>query len=119
MLKTICLLVRLFLTSFFKAFNYRMHPDNLQILKEANIDYVSLANNHTLDFSEKGMVDTMQQLDRFGIKWAGVGMNKRQAERPAVLDFNGRRILVFRLLFLCLNTCLFGLFCVLITWSLV
>ncbi len=34
-----------------KAFNFRMHPDNVKILKEAKIDFVSLANNHALDYS--------------------------------------------------------------------
>src|SRR4051794_7103372 len=36
-----------------KVFNYRMHPANVQCLKLAGIDYVSLANNHTLDFSRE------------------------------------------------------------------
>ena len=33
-----------------KGINYRMHPKNVPVLKEAHIDLVSLANNHVLDW---------------------------------------------------------------------
>ena len=33
-----------------KMFNYRMSGKNIQCLKEANITYTSLANNHILDY---------------------------------------------------------------------
>jgi len=78
-----------------KAFNYRMHPDNLQCLKEANIDYCSLANNHTLDFNVEGMVETMKSLTDRGIKWAGVGMNKHEAQSPAIVNCRGLKIACF------------------------
>jgi poly-gamma-glutamate capsule biosynthesis protein CapA/YwtB (metallophosphatase superfamily) len=39
-----------------KAFNFKMNPDNAQTLVEAKVNYVSLANNHTLDFGVQGMV---------------------------------------------------------------
>jgi len=75
-----------------KAFNYRMHPANLQCLKEANIDYCCLANNHTLDYGVKGMFDTIDSLNQSGVLWAGVGHNIDQAMKPAILNKNGVRI---------------------------
>ncbi|KAE8362866.1 hypothetical protein BDV27DRAFT_13744 [Aspergillus caelatus] len=65
-----------------KAFNYRMHPCNLEVLKAGKIDYVSLANNHTLDFEVGGLQETVERVRGAGIGFAGVG--DRPLE-PAVL----------------------------------
>jgi poly-gamma-glutamate capsule biosynthesis protein CapA/YwtB (metallophosphatase superfamily) len=78
-----------------KAFNYRMHPDNLQILKEVNIDYCSLANNHTLDYCEPGLIETMNSLNKWEIKWAGCGLNNIEAQEPALLNCKNKRIACF------------------------
>lgn len=55
-----------------KTFNYRMHPRNISILKTANISYVSLANNHILDFGKNGCLDTIQYLTKSDIAFAGI-----------------------------------------------
>lgn len=68
-----------------KVFNYRMYPENIQCLKEARIDYASLANNHTLDFSEEGLVETVRSSKDAGISFAGAGESREEALRPAVL----------------------------------
>lgn len=68
-----------------KVFNYRMHPANVNALKAANVDYTSLANNHTLDFSEKGLEDTVEALKRQRIHFAGAGSSREEAFRPAQL----------------------------------
>ena len=69
-----------------KVFNYRMHPANISALPAARIDYASLANNHTLDFREAGLVETMDTLKKAGIAFAGVGENLNAARKPAVLN---------------------------------
>ncbi len=38
-----------------KIFNFKADPDKVQCLIEANIDVVTLANNHLLDFGEEGL----------------------------------------------------------------
>jgi len=78
-----------------KAFNYRMHPDNLKCLQEANIEYCSLANNHTLDYSNQGLYDTLSSLTSFGISWAGAGKDITEARRPAVFTAKGKKIVCF------------------------
>jgi poly-gamma-glutamate synthesis protein (capsule biosynthesis protein) len=55
-----------------KTFNFRMHPQNAEILKIANISYVSLANNHILDFGKNGLIDTMHHLAKSDIAFAGI-----------------------------------------------
>lgn len=68
-----------------KVFNYRMHPANIKALKAAQIDYAGLANNHTLDFSEPGLVETVRTVKNAGIAFAGAGETAEEAARPAIL----------------------------------
>jgi len=75
-----------------KEFNYQMHPDNVKALLEARVHYCSLANNHTLDFKVKGMFDTMEHLNKAKIAWAGVGKNRDEAYRPALLRIKDTNI---------------------------
>lgn len=69
-----------------KVFNYRMHPENLGVLREGRVDYVSLANNHTLDFGESGLRDTIEGVRGVGVKFAGVGDSAVEARLPAELQ---------------------------------
>lgn len=69
-----------------KVFNYRMHPANVEALKVAKVDYASLANNHTLDFSEEGLVETVETLRSNDIRFAGAGRSPDEAQRPAKLS---------------------------------
>lgn len=46
-----------------KGINYRMQPQNISVLKAANFDICSLANNHVLDWGVKGLEDTISVLD--------------------------------------------------------
>ena len=78
-----------------KGINYRMHPDNIDVLTVAGIDHCSLANNHTLDWGRPGMKETMQTLDAANIKFSGVGDNQDEAARPSVLEVEQGRVLVF------------------------
>lgn len=67
-----------------KVFNFKADPDKVQTLKEANIDVVNLANNHILDFSEEGLIETISVLDKAGIKHTGAGINK-EAIKPVII----------------------------------
>jgi len=79
-----------------KAFNYRASPANaLAALRLARVDYCSLANNHTLDFREQGLHDTIQTLRDAGIAYAGCGSNLAECMRPAILEKHGKRIACF------------------------
>jgi poly-gamma-glutamate capsule biosynthesis protein CapA/YwtB (metallophosphatase superfamily) len=73
-----------------KVFNYRMHPANISALKAAGIDYAGLANNHTLDFSEPGLLETVQTVREAGIAFAGAGETREEATRPAVLKLEAQ-----------------------------
>lgn len=48
-------------------------PSNYGVyLKEAGFDYLSIGNNHSNDFGEKGIIETAKNLDSLGIKYAGI-----------------------------------------------
>lgn len=75
-----------------KAFRFRADPRAVEILRAGNIQYVSLANNHMLDFESKGLIDTVRHLDSAGIAHAGVGRDTMEAVRPAIVDVAGLKV---------------------------
>lgn len=68
-----------------KVFNYRTHPANVRSLIDAGVSYVSLANNHTLDFKDQGLLDTVKAIKAAGIAHAGAGETAEETTKPAVL----------------------------------
>jgi poly-gamma-glutamate synthesis protein (capsule biosynthesis protein) len=79
-----------------KGIHYRMHPGNVPCLSAAKIDCCTLANNHVLDWGDRGLAETLDTLRAAGIRTAGAGRNADEATAPAVVDLpGGRRVLVF------------------------
>ena len=72
-----------------KKFNFKANPDYVNILKIAGIDIVTLANNHIMDFSSKGVEDTTDLLDSVGIGYVGAGTNLERARIPKILNIKG------------------------------
>ncbi|MDR2487759.1 MAG: CapA family protein [Clostridiales Family XIII bacterium] len=52
-------------------FHFRGDPDYARILSEGGVDAVDLANNHTMDYGEKGYADTQDALSAVGVAWFG------------------------------------------------
>lgn len=73
-----------------KGIHYRANPANADCLAAAGIDAVTLANNHVLDWSEPGLVDTVETLSGLGVAHTGAGRRDEEAWRPAVLATPGR-----------------------------
>lgn len=78
-----------------KGINYRMHPKNVKVLRAANINFCSLANNHSLDWERAGLLETMNTLKKSGILFAGAGINDLEAAVPASLPLQQGKIIVF------------------------
>jgi poly-gamma-glutamate capsule biosynthesis protein CapA/YwtB (metallophosphatase superfamily) len=78
-----------------KAVHYRMHPANLPCLAAARPDVCVLANNHVLDFGERGLAETLDTLSGAGLRAAGAGRDLTEARRPAAVAVEGGgRVLV-------------------------
>lgn len=79
-----------------KGINYRMHPQNIDVLTTVGIDYCSLANNHVLDWEYAGLEETLRTIEGAGIAYSGAGRNLDEAGSPAILKRgDGKRVLVF------------------------
>jgi poly-gamma-glutamate capsule biosynthesis protein CapA/YwtB (metallophosphatase superfamily) len=65
--------------------HFRARPSTIEVLRAARIDACSLANNHTVDYEEVGLLDTLKHLDAAGISYAGAGRNRSGAAEPAIL----------------------------------
>lgn len=79
-----------------KEIHYRMHPANVACLRAASIDVCVLANNHVLDWGRAGLEETLDTLDRAGVRVAGAGRDRSAADAPAIVERpGGRRVLVY------------------------
>jgi poly-gamma-glutamate capsule biosynthesis protein CapA/YwtB (metallophosphatase superfamily) len=79
-----------------KGVHYRMNPQNIGCLTAANLDCCVLANNHVLDWGHAGLGETLQTLKAADVKWAGAGINRREAAAPVVLEIPEKgRVVVF------------------------
>ncbi len=75
-----------------KVFHFRAAPIAIETLKRGGVDYVSLANNHTLDYDVPAMLDMLDRLKKAEIAFAGAGQNLKEALEPAVIEKNGMKI---------------------------
>lgn len=79
-----------------KTVNYRMNPENFPVITAAGVNCCSLANNHALDWGADGLLETLETIERAGVKAAGAGRNLQEASAPAILLTAGNvRVLVF------------------------
>jgi poly-gamma-glutamate synthesis protein (capsule biosynthesis protein) len=75
-----------------KEFTFQGDPRAVQGLAWAGFDFVSLANNHAGDYGPTALRDTFGYLKAGGIAWAGAGVDRAAAWRPAIVVRNGARI---------------------------
>ncbi len=69
-----------------KAFHFRAGLEAIEVLKTASIDYVSLANNHTLDYEVEAFIEMLELLDTNKIAHSGAGRNLQESITPAILQ---------------------------------
>lgn len=65
-----------------KAYTFRADVETVSYLDDMGVDLVSLANNHSYDFGETGLMDTLDTLEGAGIPYVGAGRNLEEASRP-------------------------------------
>lgn len=75
-----------------KVFNFKADPDRDVSLQKGSIHIANLANNHVLDFSEEGLLDTLKILDEAGIKHVGAGKNSQEASAPVILEIKQTKL---------------------------
>lgn len=80
-----------------KAFHFRARSRALEFLQAANVDAVTLANNHVLDYGPGALSDCLQLLDRAGIKRTGAGATLQESLVPASLELTHGTVAVVAL----------------------
>lgn len=71
---------------------FRSDPGVELGLRDAGFTILSLANNHMMNFGERGLRDTIASLDAAGIAHVGAGMTESEAYAPANVAVRGTRI---------------------------
>jgi poly-gamma-glutamate capsule biosynthesis protein CapA/YwtB (metallophosphatase superfamily) len=84
-------------TKTFKMFHFRANPVAIKVLNTASIDYVSLANNHTMDYGEEALQEMLELLDNNGINRSGAGLNLKEASDYAILKVGSKKVAVLSL----------------------
>ncbi|GIH04733.1 capsular polysaccharide biosynthesis protein [Rhizocola hellebori] len=79
-----------------KEFHFRAPASAYAAVKAAGIDAVSIANNHTLDYGQTGLADTLDYARQSGIPALGGGPVE-QAYQPWITEVRGTRIAVVAL----------------------
>jgi poly-gamma-glutamate synthesis protein (capsule biosynthesis protein) len=73
-----------------------MNPGNIGCLTAAGVDCCVLANNHVLDWSVTGLIETLEMLKSAGIRYAGAGRDADEAAAPAIVEVaGGHRAVIF------------------------
>jgi poly-gamma-glutamate capsule biosynthesis protein CapA/YwtB (metallophosphatase superfamily) len=75
-----------------KIFYFQADPVAAETLAHADVDLVSLANNHALDADFTGLVDTLEILDEKGIRRVGAGRDLAEASQPVHFELKGMKI---------------------------
>jgi capsule synthesis protein PGA_cap len=69
-------------------------PTLIDGLVKAGIDYVGIANNHIGDAGNNGILQTIANLKKRGLKYSGAGKDLAAAQKPAILDANGTKVAI-------------------------
>ena len=65
-----------------KTFTFRADPAYASYLIDMGADLVSLANNHSYDYGEVSLTDTLDTLQSIGMTYVGAGSNLEEAVKP-------------------------------------
>ncbi|MBN2011175.1 CapA family protein [candidate division KSB1 bacterium] len=76
-------------TPFDKKFTFKIDPKYARGLPAAGFDVVTLANNHSMDFGEEALINTMLTLDTLGIAHCGASASYPDACKPAIVKRDG------------------------------
>lgn len=71
-----------------------MKPLVLEALLDANINLVTLANNHIMDFGIEGFKETLTRLDKSKLNFVGAGLSKASKSKPFIIQIKSKTIAI-------------------------
>lgn len=63
--------------------------------KSLGVNFLTLANNHIMDYGSKGLLDTIDVLNAAGIAFAGVGHNINEMKSSYIFEHKGKKIGIY------------------------
>ncbi|MGD6742593.1 CapA family protein [Streptomyces sp. BH106] len=72
--------------------NFRVPPQIATTIKDVGYDTCSTASNHTLDHGAAGVTDTLNVLDKAGLKHTGSARSAAEAAKPLIMDAKGVKV---------------------------
>ena len=76
-------------------YHFRTTPAALEVLAEAGVDVVTMANNHGADYGPVGVEDTLRAIRNGPIPVVGIGRNRRAAFAPYRVSVRGTSLAFF------------------------
>jgi poly-gamma-glutamate capsule biosynthesis protein CapA/YwtB (metallophosphatase superfamily) len=74
------------------GFTFTFDPALLEGVANAGVDIVSLANNHIRNAGSKGVLETIRNLRKWGVRSMGAGKDPEAARKPACFDQHDVRV---------------------------
>ncbi|HEV7898176.1 MAG TPA: CapA family protein, partial [Planosporangium sp.] len=75
-----------------KQFHFRAPGSAFDAVKAAGVDVVTIANNHSLDYGQVGLTDTLDNARKAAVPAIGAGRNAAEAYAPWVTTVRGTRV---------------------------
>lgn len=64
----------------------------LEALNFAGFNLLTLANNHILDYSDQGVIDSIEYSKKYNLVTIGAGKNEEEAKKPFIKEIKGKKI---------------------------
>jgi len=72
-----------------KDYTFEGPPSMAKALADAGIDLVTMGNNHTVDYGQAALVDSIKRLEKAGVQVVGAGRDDADAWAPAIVKTAG------------------------------
>ncbi len=72
--------------------NLKCPPECMDFVKAGGFDIAALANNHIGDFGPEPVMETIEILEKNGVKTVGAGKNLEAASKPLIVNKKGMKI---------------------------
>ena len=74
--------------------NLKGCPETAEVFASVGVNVCGISNNHVYDFGQQGATDTIEALEKNGIRHTGFGRNYADSRRDLILEFDGERVAV-------------------------
>lgn len=79
-------------TNIGSIYSFRADPASIEALTYAGFDVVSVANNHSFDYTREAFEDTLLRLTEAGIAYTGGGFSETEAHTPIIKEIGDLKI---------------------------